>query len=97
MSLLCSDEFQKGLQQYGYLPIRPQMSDTPTTQLEADMIAIDEKMEVQLNWLDRKLGAEMGTAINQTAQQILFSGETENLLQSLQKKVDQLFVNSSDS
>lgn len=96
LSLLCSDEFQKGLQQYGYLPIRPQMSDTPTTQLETDMIAIDEKMEVQLNWLDRKLGAEMGTAINQTAQQILFSGETEDLLQSLQKKVDQLFVNSSD-
>lgn len=97
LSNLCSEEFQNGLQQYGYLPIRPQASDTPATELEADMIAVDQKMKIRVSWLDRKLGAEMGTAINQTAQQILFSDETEDLLQSLQEKCSQLSTNSASA
>lgn len=61
------------------------------------MITIDQKMKIRVSWLDRKLGSEMGTAINQTAQQILFSDEIENLLQSLQEKSRQLFANAAAS
>jgi len=97
LSNLCSENFQNGLQQCGYLPIRPQTSNAPATELEADMITIDQKMKIRVSWLDRKLGTEMGTAINQTAQQILFSDEIENLLQSLQEKSTQLFPNTAAS
>ena len=97
LSNLCSEDFQNGLQQCGYLSILPQASNAPATDLEADMITIDQKMTVRVNWLDRKLGAEMGTAINQTAQKILFSDEIENLLQSLQEKSRQLFTNPAAS
>lgn len=97
LSNLCSEDFQNGLQQCGYLPIRSQTSNAPATELEADMITIDQKMKIRVSWLDRKLGSEMGTAINQTAQQILFSDEIENLLQSLQEKSRQLFANAAAS